>query len=380
MDRLFCMKEPLLTKEQLDTFATDGVLVVENILTPTELDSAKEGLYEVLNSHGVNPHDLTNTGRNLMNLSSTNGSGGVLDVFYTPFQLKIACHERLFQVTKELWKMEYAVDDKGEGSTRVHPFGEFNVEEGFVYLDRIGYRIPTKMAEEIARQQVEKETTTTLSQTCKKKKKIQPIQRSLTPHLDCCPTTYHSTHKDKWRPIQCFVSLTDNLHPNTGGFEAAPGFHLEFDQWRHSRPDTILTKRDARTGVKTKVSIPPPCMGEYTHIRPVQDQSVLDRVRHVSVRAGSAVFWDQRIPHANSYRHDGEEARAVVYCSFLPNVEVNRRYVKRQLEGFRRGKVPTDQWIEPKGGGKDEDDSVKEMSCEYEFSALGKKLMGMEPW
>ena len=107
----------------------------------------------------------------------------------------------------------------------------------------------------------------------------------------------------------------------------------------------------------------------------------MDRIRHIPVRAGSAVFWDQRIPHANSYRHDGKEARSVVYCSFLPNVEVNRVYVRKQLEKFRRGILPTDQWIETQekeGGGGAMGAAVERegRSFDYKFSELGKKLMG----
>jgi len=124
------------------------------------------------------------------------------------------------------------------------------------------------------------------------KRKTVTIQRSLTPHLDCCPDTYYSTSgKSKWRPIQCFVSLTDNLEPNTGGFEAAPGFHRSFCQWTEERknaPSTII-KRDKQSGAKSFVDVPAPCIGEYTHIRPKEDGKVMKLVQHIPVRAGSVV-------------------------------------------------------------------------------------------
>jgi hypothetical protein len=43
---------------------------------------------------------------------------------------------------------------------------------------------------------------------------------------------------------------------------------------------------------------------EYTHIQTKEDSDVLAQIQHIPVRAGSAVFWDNRIPHANSYCND----------------------------------------------------------------------------
>ena len=52
------------------------------------------------------------------------------------------------------------------------------------------------------------------------------------------------------------------------------------------------------------------------------------------------------IPHANAYRHDGIIPRAVVYCSFLPDVPINRQYVKQQLQYWIEGRFPCgNQWI-----------------------------------
>jgi ectoine hydroxylase-related dioxygenase (phytanoyl-CoA dioxygenase family) len=97
--------------------------------------------------------------------------------------------------------------------------------------------------------------------------------------------------------------------------------------------------------VVKKVSFPAPCIGEYTHIRPNEDENVMALIQHIPVGAGSAVFWDNRIPHANAYRNDHGEARAVVYCSFLPDIQLNREYVRRQLYNYQRRIPPNDQWI-----------------------------------
>jgi hypothetical protein len=52
------------------------------------------------------------------------------------------------------------------------------------------------------------------------------------------------------------------------------------------------------------------------------------------------------IPHANAYRHDGTKPRVVVYCSFLPDVPINRQYVQQQLQHWIEGRYPSgNQWI-----------------------------------
>jgi hypothetical protein len=102
--------------------------------------------------------------------------------------------------------------------------------------------------------------------------KKKGLQRSLTPHLDCCPHNLYSSEKvcvlisvmiqiiaisnitpvklkkfPKWRPIQAFVALTDSTNADEGGFEAAPRMHAEFDQWVARRAPTISRDSDGQT-------------------------------------------------------------------------------------------------------------------------------------
>lgn len=341
----------LLTPAQIETFVRDGLLVVDNFLSAAELQDAHDGLAATLARFGVRVDNLADTAGNLATLSSTNGSGGVLDIFYEEWKFKIALNAQLFAWTRQLWEAAYC--QRGEALHELesaerfkwHPYGAFDCNKGFAYIDRICYRLPTTLSDEIG-DTLSAGTTTSTTNRKKARKKRRGLQRSLTPHLDCCPDTFDdlTNSKAKWRPIQCFVSLTDNLEPNTGGFEAAKGFHKEFRSWTQSRPPTVAYDEQNDEHITT----PPPCMGEYTHMRPKQDADVLQRVQHVPVRAGSVVFWDYRLPHANAYRHDGCVPRAVLYCSFLPPVPLNRTYAQRQLERWRQGKTPTDQWIQDK--------------------------------
>jgi len=394
----------LLTEQQIDTFVRDGLLVVDNFLGRDQVAAAEQGLAATLAKHGVDVPDLEGTAGNLAALSSTGGSGGVLDVFYDEWKLddSIALNPQLLAWTQQLWKAAYCYGEEAladlspDEQFKWHPFGSFDPNHGgYAYIDRICYRIPTALSDKIGRQQ-EQEQPSSSSSFCnasssaktQKNKKKKTLQRSLTPHLDCCPDTFTTAvGKSKWRPIQCFVSLTDNLEPNTGGFEAAKGFHREFQTWTRQRAPTIVI--DQHTG-QTK-SIPAPCIGEYTHIRPTQDAKVMQRVQHVPVKKAAAVFWDHRLPHANAYRHTGTTPRVIVYASFLPNLPLNRAYAERQLQEWWRGRAPTDQWIntdhdhndttgEDQRTADQEEASAKLQTRFEKLPKLSRQLLALEEW
>lgn len=425
-------QQPPLTPEQIEVYLRDGILVVDDLLSHAEIIEARDGLTSTLwKEYGVDVGNLEKTGRNLVDASSTNGAGGVLDIFYPEWKMKIATNEMLFRVTCQLWKEAYCysgervedlIDKSGasDGADiehyhddvpfKWHPFRAFDCSRGFMYVDRIGFRIPTKLAESIGEQVLSTTSDSKVTFSNKKAKRPRPIQRSLTPHFDCCPETYHDTtkQKSKWRPIQCFVSLTDNLQSNTGGFEAVPGFHREFRSW-------VERGRRSMRDFSNEASLhsrPRPCVGEYSHLDPTFDRDIIERIKHIPVRAGSAVFWDDKIPHGNSYRNDlthinGDTAavpdfadtleisgaRAVVYCSFLPDVDVNRNFVLRQLDDWKLQRPPRagDRWIRyndnPEGGSGDfapvyigtargESDIIETRT----LTELGKRLLGLVDW
>jgi hypothetical protein len=264
-------------------------------------------------------------------LSSTWGAGGILDVFYEDWKLKVNEHPTVVSIINGLFRETYA---KGLNCFS-HPYGSFDPDKSLMYIDRICFRVPDS-----------------ISQLFGSKKRR--LQRSLTPHLDCCPHKMYSSSKEfpKWRPIQAFVALTDTLNPNEGGFEAHPGFHLQFDNWVASRKSG--PSQDS-----------PPCVGDFTPIRPIEDKEVLQGITHIPCRAGDMVCWDYRIPHANSRRNDRPTAREVIYVGVLPGIDLNKSYAQSQLQSFQEGKVPVDQWHEHSGI----------QACDYSFSLLGKKMM-----
>ena len=234
-------------------------------------------------------------------------------------------------------------------------------------------------------------------------------------------------------------SLTETPFKNMGGFEACPGLHIEFDKWTKKRlPNPVQqNKRNLKQKVRSKIcnekrnsedgdfslsldpnlhklvknknaftsqkdkneeetdtdsvinggivvepvvstdSDPeshkwkhPPCVGQFTPIRMIEDSDIINRFEHIPCSAGDLVLWDYRIPHSNSYKNTSDTPREAIYLGFLPNVMINKEYIKDQLIRFHEGIVPCDQWHSHN----------QPQVCNYSFSSLGRKLMGMESW
>lgn len=347
-----CRNGPLLylTEEQIEEFCTNGVLVVPGVLSPEELENAQSGLHECLLKYGCNVDDLKDTAANLKKLSSTGGAGGILDLFYEDFKLRLNESEKVFSVVSDIWSRTYS---KGNRPNFTHPFGTFDPRKAYMYIDRVCYRVADEVAEDFL------------------DSKQRPLQRSLTPHLDCCPNNLYDVNKPfpKWRPVQAFLALTDTVSPNEGGFEACLGHHRVFDEWVKNRKGSI-TKKKRKDGTIVESMIPAPCVGEFSPIRPVEDADIMNNMTPISCRAGDMILFDYRIPHANSRFNQSHRSREVVYLGFLPPITRNLSYAQEQLRRFRQGILPCDQWHE----------SHQIQKCNYEFSDFGKKLMTISSW
>lgn len=192
-------------------FLERGVTVVEGVLTAEEVQQARAGLQQTLDDLGAS------SPAGLRRLSSTNGAGGILDLFYYPWKLSLNEHPAVVDTVQTLWRHSYAAGHPHFS----HPYGEFNHAHGYMYIDRVCYRLPESV----------NVTTGT---------KKHSLQRCLAPHLDCCPHDLYGTSPQtnvrKWRPIQAFIALTDTLNEQEGGFEACPGLHKEFNEWVSRRP------------------------------------------------------------------------------------------------------------------------------------------------
>ena len=66
----------------VDEFIQNGVVVIKNIFSKEEIIRIREQFHASLHQKGCDVRDLQHTAQHLRNLSSTGGSGGVLDIFY----------------------------------------------------------------------------------------------------------------------------------------------------------------------------------------------------------------------------------------------------------------------------------------------------------
>ena len=333
----------MLSSEQIHTFLQDGILVVPRVINIDRVQQIRRQFHQYLHDKGCDIEHLDKTAQALTSLSSTGGSGGVLDVFYEDWKLSLNQDPTIFAIMSSIWENSYA--NSQQTHLFNHPYGSFDPTKGLIAIDRVCFRVPESVSE---------------SFHVKKGKKNQNLQRSLTPHLDCCPhDTYNikSESIKRWKPIQAFIALTDNLEPNTGGFEAVPGFHRQFQEWAMKRPPN--------TG-----STVAPCVGDFTPIRPVEDRDVIEQFRHIPCRAGDLVIWDYRIPHANARFNLAPTPREVIYLGFLPYVDINFQFAREQLRRMEAGETPVGQW----GG-----DALGH-ACSFKFSDLGRKLMLLDNW
>jgi hypothetical protein len=340
-----------MNQDHVNEYCDKGLVVIPSVLNEQEILEARRGLHESLMSYGCDVNALYDTAGTLESLSSTGGSGGVLDLFYEEWKLKLNEHPKIVSAVQTLWANTYACCTLENGLTSVfsHPYGAFDPFKGYMYIDRVCFRVPSAVSDRFK---------------VASKMKRKGLQRSLTPHLDCCPHDMFGSNCKKWRPIQAFVSLTDSLEPEQGGFEACPYFHKEFYSWSSKREEEAK-QVDLSTGI-------PPCVGDFTPISMSldRDKEVLARFKHIPVRAGDLVLWDNKLPHANSRFNKLATPREVVYIGLLPEVSINRLYAKTQLERFRQGEVPTDQWHS----------CGRKEVCSYSFSDLGRKLMSIDSW
>lgn len=127
-------------------------------------------------------------------------------------------------------------------------------------------------------------------------------------------------------------------------------------------------------GTKLESSSKIGCAGNYIGIR---EKVIYEKIKHVTIKAGDIVIWDERIPHATSKLNLGG-VRGAIYLSYLPDCDINREFKRREWEGWKEGKVWYGEtggdgvWAERKGwvgeGGR---------KVDYEWEVGVKELLGV---
>jgi hypothetical protein len=307
----------ILTAQQLESFRARGVLVVPGILSDAELAEARAGLRATLRRAGLAGDDGWNStsGRAaLRRLQLTGGKGGIVDIYYDAWAMKVRTHPRLFQAMSELWAATWASGAPGfEAPPHFQPF---NASEGFAYLDRAAFRVPVPGAgarDSLQPGLVRRGSPATACLHQRNPGKHSPCAvcasdaavrgAAQLPHFDACPVDLFGERgvgepASRWRPIQSSVSLTDvAATEHSGGFVAVPGFHRRFgryfEKWAGVPPNSP-------GGVH--------CGGQFSVLRgdgvrypgTGEDAALVRRLTPLAQPAGSATFWDWRIPHSST--------------------------------------------------------------------------------
>jgi len=147
--------------------------------------------------------------------------------------------------------------------------------------------------------------------------------------------------QDPWKEpnfvrVQGVLALTDSTK-TSGGFHCVPGYHKYFNQW---------------------ASLHPPENGSIFSVP--MDDPMRDHIQKITVRKGSFIIWDSRMPHGN-YPNDDNTFRMVQYISFLPASE-DQDIIERRQESLRER-------------------TQSSYRFKYlEFTELGEKIMGIKSW
>ena len=184
--------------------------------------------------------------------------------------------------------------------------------------------------------------------------------------MDCCPKDINGGGGKKfprWRPIQCLLSLTSTMNKNEGGFECVPKFHKQFKTYYENK---MLKTVDNSSTKKDKII----CVGDFT---PMRDPKILEQYQHIPIPAGAALFWDQRLPHANSFKNNSNKTRRCIYGGFLPHVDKNTLYAKEQLQRFEKGLPQVDFWMKEQEGRLFQETIIEK----EQINDLGLKMLGV---
>lgn len=270
-----------LTQEHIDFFKLNGYVIIENILSPIEIETARNDLHESLKNIGINHDNIINGLEEVP--TDCRIKSEISNIFYAKWKIDLQINEQMYLIWKEL--INQTITEL--------PFGPHN--DILPYIDRICWRLPDVLRQE----------------------------GGLGLHLDRRPGINGLTSIKKYRPIQGFISLTDHYGSESGGLKIVKGFHKIFNEYF-----------DKNSEINFETS------GEFFRMHDKSHLKLQKICEAINVPAGSLVLWDNRLPHATCEKLCGFDSREVVYLSYIPNVPLNIKYFNDQKENFIKNIQP----------------------------------------
>lgn len=319
-----------LTEEQLAEFRETGLLVIEDVFSPVEIEATRQGFHSHLRKLGID-HDAVLSG--LASAPEIRIKSPVSRIFYPRWKLiDVHLNPKLIRLAQDLLVQTYGSD---KDPNFQHPFGPFT--DIRAYIDRVCYRVPDSIRKE----------------------------GGLGLHLDRNPVDPYlekGPGLTKWRPIQSLVCLTDHFHGESGGLRVVPGFHKQIDDYFRGHQASVPDAATAGNG------------GEFCRLTGIKYTELQRRCRPVIAPAGSVIFWDNRLPHATAASLSGYDTREVIYTGFLPDTKNNETYVAGQLVALENNKPPpayAERDGEPGNEAGDRDFDISTLN------GLQRRLLGM---
>ncbi|KYQ90078.1 hypothetical protein DLAC_08660 [Tieghemostelium lacteum] len=356
------LEGPLSIKD-IDLFKSQGFLIKSGLVPEELLQQHQREIREYLTRNANIDFKGTEIGSaeeskvllHQENLTSnvSNGFGGMINFYHGTSMYKIRELHSVYQSFSQLYSTTYSQPLPIHSDLNEWPniYGPFNPEEMFMFVNRCGFRIP-HLPETLTHDQL--------------------VQKGTGIHLDCNP--YHLFKGEKlvdenielkplrfWQPIQAFVSLTDTLDKEQGGFWTIPKFHFKTVEYFQNQ---YKFNEDGNQKLKR---------GNSFDINDM-DQFIKNSLQFIPIHRGDVLFWDWRMPHCNDQFHSGEKVREVIYLAHLPNVTINQQYAQKQKEWYHSGNHPS--YVAKKFSTLETNNSYKPPL----LSLLGKKLLDLLPW
>lgn len=188
------------------------------------------------------------------------------------------------------------------------------------------------------------------------------------PHWDQHPWT-----EPGFRRVQGLIALTDNT-PGRGGFMCVPGFHKRFDAWAAEHEESKTGATLQRRGMLARRG--PTLVPE--------GDPIFDELRIVTLRAGSLLLWDSRLPHQN-YPNDSTDAfRIVQYQRYTSAKDATRDEAMRIQERARdvaKTSVPFGgSFASHNSDGDETDEDGSAPGFPHLLTPIGRRVVGLDLW
>lgn len=281
----------LLTEEYIEEYNKNGVIVIENIFTNNEILNTRIEFHKQLEKMDINHNNI------LLGIdkppSEYRIKGKPSRIFYADWKLKLHLDHKIYSTMKDLLINQYNTNNK-----QINPFGYFN--DILPYIDRVCYRLPDHIRAE----------------------------GGLSLHLDRNPL-YPFEKLKKWKPIQAFITLTDQYNE---GLHVIKGFHNIIDDYFKNNEE-----------VKNNLS-----GGEFYRMNSKSYYNLQQKLEPIYAPAGSLVIWDNRLPHSTGDNFISNDSREVIYCGWIPNIELNKKYYENELINIKLN-IPPPAYIDNLG-------------------------------